>query len=156
MTSADSPATAGVATATSQIDTVADWQAAIQQAGGLLVDLGVAQPRYVQACIDSVLERGPYIVLSKGVALAHARASEGAQALGVTLTRLDHPVSFGHPSNDPVDLVFAFCTPDDEGHVVMLRNLALSLGKGLADRLRAATDEAELSRLLTKAMTDES
>ena len=128
-----------VATKTECRKSVASWREGIQVAGGMLVDLGVAEDRYVQACIDSLEKSGPYIVLTPGVALAHARAEEGATGVGVTLLRLDEPVEFGHPTNDPVDLVFAFCTDEPDGHVPLLRKLAVSLAKGCAQELRSAS-----------------
>ncbi len=131
---------------------VPDWTAAVRVAGDLLVDLGVATADYVTACVDSVHERGPYIVLAPGLALAHARPEQGATGVGVAVARLGEPVVFGHPANDPVDLVLAFATDAPEGHLDMLRALATALGGGLAARLRAADGPAELDALLTGAV----
>ena len=44
------------------------WQEAIGAAGALLEATGVADGRYTQAMIDSVVEHGPYIVLTPGFA----------------------------------------------------------------------------------------
>lgn len=142
-----------VPVAARHVDAVTDWAHAIHQAGDLLVDLGVAEPRYVEACIGSVRERGPYIVLAPGLALAHARPEEGATGTGVTLVRLGEPVVFGHPANDPVDLVFAFATADPGAHLEMLRALATALAGGLAAELRAAGSADALRDLLTVAVS---
>lgn len=142
-----------VPTAARHVDRVAGWAEAVQRAGDLLVDLGVAGPEYVAACIGSVRERGPYIVLAPGLALAHARPEEGARGDGVAVVRLGEPVVFGHPANDPVDLVLAFATVDPDAHLVMLRALATALGSGLAADLRAAADEDRLGDLLTAAVS---
>lgn len=140
--------------ATETRESVASWQEAVQDAAGMLVALDVAEPRYVQACIDSLYKNGPYIVLTPGVALAHSRPEDGATGLGVTLLRLREPVEFGHPKNDPVDLVFAFCTPEAGGHIALLRKMAMALGKGLAARLREAPD-ADLESVLREALDGE-
>lgn len=120
-------------------------------AGRLLCELGVAEPGYVDACIQSVHEHGPYIVLTKGVALAHARPEAGASGLGLVLVRLGSAIEFGHRANDPVDLVFALATPDGEAHVATLQKFARALAGGLADRLRSASGE-ELPVLLAQAI----
>lgn len=140
-------------TAARSVASVADWEAGVRAAGDLLVGLGVAGPEYVDACVASVRERGPYIVLAPGLALAHARPEEGATGVGVAVVRLDEPVVFSHPANDPVDLVFAFATVDPGAHLDMLRALAGALGGGLATELRAAATPEQLDALLTAAVS---
>jgi PTS system ascorbate-specific IIA component len=131
-----------------------DWREAVGTAAAALVDAGAAGPGYPDACVRVVEENGPYIVLTKGLALVHARPEEGGLAVGVAATRLATPVEFGHPENDPVDLLLAFCTPDPDAHVGTLSALARALSGGLADRLRAAPDQESLARTLKEAVTD--
>lgn len=109
-----------------------DWRAAIAAAGQLLVDRGQAKPAYVQAMIRAVETLGPYIVLTPGVALAHARPSSDVIKPGVSLITLRAPVNFGSAANDPVDLVFAFSAVDAQSHLATLRQVA-----GLLDRPEA-------------------
>lgn len=123
----------------------ADWQEAVRTAGQLLVDISVATDRYVDAIVDAVERLGPYIVLAPGIALAHARPEDGATGVGFSLVKLAEPVNFGSRENDPVDLVFAFATPNAEDHVSALSALAdfLEAGDNLV-RLRAARTDDEL------------
>jgi ascorbate PTS system EIIA or EIIAB component len=125
-----------------------DWRAAVRAASQLLVDAGAAEPRYVDRCIATVEELGPYMVVAPGVALAHARPEDGAVALGLSAVTLREPVEFGHAENDPVDVVFAFGSPDRDQHVGLLGALARRLTEGLADDLRKAGDESEVTRLM--------
>lgn len=143
-----------VATAAIEVEQVDDWADGVRRTGQLLVDLSVATPDYIEACIDSVRQRGPYIVLSPGLALAHARPEDGATGEGVVVIRLGTPVVFGHPSNDPVDLVFAFSSAGADGHLTMLKALATALMGGLAEELREASGAQHLHELLTAAVTD--
>jgi PTS system ascorbate-specific IIA component len=132
---------------------VADsWPAAVRAAGRELVTLGAADERYVERCVAQVAQDGPYIVVAPGIALAHARPEDGARALGVAVAVLDRAVAFGHPVNDPVDVVFAFCSPDRDAHVGLLAALARQLAAGLADRLRAAPDDAAATTLLREVI----
>lgn len=131
-----------------------DWRAAVRAASQLLVDAGAAEPRYVDRCIATVEELGPYMVVAPGVALAHARPEDGAVALGLSAVTLREPVKFGHAENDPVDVVFAFGSPDRDQHVGLLGALARRLTEGLADDLRKAGDESEVRRLMEEVAAD--
>ncbi|MFF5261626.1 PTS sugar transporter subunit IIA [Actinomadura viridis] len=131
------------------------WRAATRAAAGVLVELGAAGAGYPDACVRVVERDGPYIVLTKGLALVHARPEDGGLAVGVAATRLAAPVEFGHPDNDPVDLLLAFCTPDADAHVASLSALARALSAGLADRLRGAAGDAEMAAELRRALPEE-
>jgi ascorbate PTS system EIIA or EIIAB component len=127
----------------------ANWREAVTAAGDLLVATGAATERYVEAIVRAVDEMGPYIVLAPGIALAHARPEDGGTAVGFSLVKLAEPVEFGSKANDPVDLVFAFATPDKEQHVTALSALAdfIESGDNLA-RLRAADTDQALHRVI--------
>ena len=58
---------------------VQDWEEAVRAAGELLYDNGDVEACYIDNMINIVKEVGPYIVLLKGVALAHARPEQGAK-----------------------------------------------------------------------------
>ncbi|MFA1543758.1 PTS sugar transporter subunit IIA [Actinomadura monticuli] len=130
------------------------WREAVREAASALVGAGAAAEGYPDACVRVVEENGPYIVLTKGLALVHARPEEGGLAVGVGAARLAAPVEFGHPDNDPVDLLLAFCTPGADAHVGVLSGLARALSGGLADRLRAASGRDGLARTLEEALPD--
>jgi PTS system ascorbate-specific IIA component len=119
--------------------TVPDWQAAIQAAGGLLVEHGVCTPGYVAAMIQAMHDLGPYSVLAPGLALAHARPEAGMLTTGISLVTLVPPVAFGSQENDPVSILFAFGSVDSEGHMELLAALAQFLGDEQNQaRIRAA------------------
>jgi PTS system ascorbate-specific IIA component len=102
-----------------------------------------------------VEEQGPYIVLAPGVALAHARPEDGARRLGLGVAVLTKPVTFGHPTNDPVDVVFAFGSPDKDAHVGLLAALSRGLVSGLAADLRRASTDVAASALLQEVIDDD-
>lgn len=132
----------------------ADWREAVRASGELLVATGAADREYVDAIVAAVEEMGPYIVLAPGIALAHARPEDGGKAVGFSLVKLAEPVEFGAANNDPVDLVFAFATPDKDQHITALSALAefIESGDNLG-RLRAATTDDELYRVIKEAST---
>ena len=53
-----------------------DWEGAIRQAAAPLLASGAIQQSYIEGMITSVHDNGPYFVLSKGLALAHARPED--------------------------------------------------------------------------------
>lgn len=131
-----------------------DWRNAIQISCEPLVEVGAATPAYPQHCIDLVAEHGPYVVLAPRLALAHARPEDGALRTGIAVATLSRPVSFGHPDNDPVDLIFAFCSPDKDQHVGLLSKLAERIASGLDGRLRDARSAAEADAILEEDLGD--
>ena len=131
-----------------------DWISAVDASTNLLVARGAVTSDYAAKCVSLVGDHGPYIVVAPGIALAHARPEDGALQLGLTVVRLASPVRFGHPVNDPVDLVFAFSSPDAEAHVGLLGALARHLQHGLDDALRRAATADDAAALLEEVIDD--
>ena len=101
-----------------------DWQACIWESGKLLVEKGDITEEYIKAVIDNVNEVGPYIVITKGVALPHATNKIGVIRTSMSFVRLKTPVNFGNKSNDPVKYIFMLATTDAESHLGALQDLA--------------------------------
>ena len=101
-----------------------DRDDAVREAGRLLVKKGVAKEEYIEAMIENVKVNGTYIVIAPGIAMPHARPEKGAQGIGFALVSLADPVVFGHPKNDPVQLVIALCAIDHQTHLNALSDLA--------------------------------
>ena len=133
---------------------VTDWTAAVDAAVQLLVEAGAATSGYAAKCVQNLREQGPYIVIAPGLALAHARPEDGARALGLSVATFAPPVPFGHPTNDPVDVVLAFASPDRNAHVGLLAALARRLADGLGDQLRTAASDDAAVALLQEVIDD--
>ncbi len=101
---------------------------AIRIAGALLVADNKVEERYVDAMVKGLKDVGPYIVIAPLIAVPHARPEHGVLQQGVSLVRLKTPVVFGHPTNDPVQIVCALCGTDSTSHIGMLQSLAAILG----------------------------
>ncbi len=100
-----------------------DWRAAIAKVAQPLIKDKVVEERYINAMIHSVEEHGPYIVIGKNFALAHARPEEGVNQLGISAMTLKDPVKFGHPENDPVKIIFCLAAVDSYSHLNVMKNL---------------------------------
>lgn len=102
---------------------VDDWQMAIQRVSEPLLKEKVIEENYVTAMIDSVNQYGPYIVIGKHLALAHARPEDGVNKLGVSVATLKEPIVFGNPDNDPVKIIFCLAAVDSYSHLNIMKNL---------------------------------
>lgn len=88
-----------------------NWQDAIRLASEPLVERGHFTEKYVETMISNKDQIGDYIVISEGVAFPHASPKDGVLRTCFGLTTLKIPVEFGHPQNDPVDVVIVMgCT----------------------------------------------
>lgn len=128
---------------------VSDWEKAVRTAGNLLYKNGYVEACYVDSMVDIVKAVGPYIVLLKGVALAHARPSQGAKKIGLSLITLKTPVNFGNADNDPVSLVFALSAVDNSSHLELLGELSQIFGdeEGMEELAKASTKQELLDRI---------
>lgn len=102
---------------------VSDWQQAITLAAKPLLDSEYIYPKYITAMINTVKNYGPYIVIAKGVALAHARSEDGVKNMGLSIMTTKEPINFGNPENDPVKIIFCLAAPDPTTHIDVMRSL---------------------------------
>ena len=129
-----------------------DWRDAIRHAGGLLTSTDATDAGYTEEMIEAVEVNGPYIVIAPGTAFAHARPSGSVHRTALSLIVLTDPVSFGHPSNDPVDLVVALSATDPDTHLAAMKTLSRGLGSGeIRAALRRASSADEVIALIDGA-----
>lgn len=132
---------------------VKDWESSIRESGQLLVNEGYIENGYVEAMIDSVNELGPYMVIAPGIALAHARPGEFVNKQGFSLITLKEPVEFGHPENDPVDIVISLAALDHNSHLGTLQSIVKILGnEELLDKVRTFEENNDIIELLKEEM----
>jgi PTS system mannitol-specific IIA component/PTS system ascorbate-specific IIA component len=102
-------------------------EAAIRQAGDLIVSSGAAAEEYVEAMIASYRSNGAYFVVAPGIALPHAKSEKGVIEGAVSFIRLKRPIAFGHALNDPVKFVFAIGGTTGSEHIDLLKKLTVLL-----------------------------
>lgn len=126
-----------------------DWEAAVVEAGNLLYENGCIEVKYINSMVEAVKSIGPYIVIGKGIALPHSRSSDGVKKIGISILRLIKPVVFGHPENDPVDLVFALSAIDNSSHLRVLSDLAKMLNSEVnVTKIRKAKTSDEIIHMI--------
>ena len=132
-----------------------DWQDAIRKAGQLLIDSGDIKEGYIDHMIDSVRTLGPYMVIAKGFALAHAAPCEEVKNTSISLINLKDPVNFGS-GNDPVRVVMCLACKDREAHIEKLQKIATKLmEKDMIDLLAKCETDTDLYDLINKGKEDQ-
>ncbi|MED3984986.1 BglG family transcription antiterminator [Peribacillus simplex] len=106
---------------------VSDWKEAIQVAAKPLVDLGTVEERYVDAMIEAIETNGPYVVITPGVAIPHARPEQGVRSLSMSLLKLDEAVDFA--PDKPVRLIIILAAVDNDSHLRALIQLTQLLNE---------------------------
>ena len=123
---------------------VSDWKQAIRKAGEPLVENGDILEKYVEDMIASVIEMGPYMVLTKGFALAHSAPCEAVLRTSVSLINLSGPVDFGS-ANDPVKVVMCLACVDRSSHIELISKIGRKLmEKGVIDKMAGCMSPQEL------------
>jgi mannitol/fructose-specific phosphotransferase system IIA component (Ntr-type) len=106
-----------------------DWEDAVRKSASALLENNKISASYIDAMINTAKEVGPYIVITKHVALPHARPEAGAKEIAIGIATLEHPVEFGNAANDPVKYVFSLSAVDQNTHLQAMAELAELLDK---------------------------
>jgi mannitol/fructose-specific phosphotransferase system IIA component (Ntr-type) len=139
-------------------DTVAIHQRAIDKyeairlVGALAVNAKMAQQDYVEEMIASLDALGPYMVLSPGIAFAHARPGDNVLRDFVTMIVLDTPVPFGHPKNDPVKVLFAIGARDQKHHLSCMRVISKLISReGFVSEISSIEELEDILKYINSA-----
>lgn len=103
---------------------VDDWRHAVRAAGQALEHSGATTLDYTARMVGVIEEFGAYVVIAPGFALAHARPGPDVLTEGLSVVTLADPVAFGHPHNDPVQVVVGLAVTSSDEHVHFVAELA--------------------------------
>ena len=128
---------------------VDDWRGAVRAAGQALEHSGAATADYTERMVGVINEFGAYVVIAPGFALAHARPGPDVLREGLSVVTLAEPVAFGHPHNDPVQVVVGLAVTSSDEHVHFVAALANVFNDAdVIPALAAATDADGIRSLL--------
>ncbi|CAG9297230.1 PTS sugar transporter subunit IIA [Celerinatantimonas diazotrophica] len=106
------------------IDSVTDWQDAVNLSLQPLLDDGCINESYKQAIFRMHHEIGPYYVLGPKIALLHARPEDGVNQLSLGMTIIRDGVCFGSEDNDPVYLIVTLAATDKNSHIDIIASVS--------------------------------
>lgn len=128
-----------------------DWEDAIRKSAKPLLEGGMITKGYIDKIIEISETAGPYIVITKHIALPHAPSEYGARKLAMGLTTLRDPVTSGNTENDPVQFLFCLSATDTEKHLAAMADLAqLIENQEFLDLLNEATDPKAILEFIKK------
>lgn len=122
------------------------WQDAISQAAIPLLMYHCIVEEYVDKMIELIKTYGPYIIISKNIAIAHAQPKDGVKHLALSLSIYRNGLDIGRSN---VKLLFVLATPNQSDHLHLLQNIAyLNEHEEVLKKLIQAADEEEALKLL--------
>lgn len=133
-----------------------NWKEAVKKSGELLLQKKYITQNYIKKMIENIEKRGPYVVITPGVALVHAGPEQGAKKIGISLITLEIAVEFNHPQNDPVKIVVAFSSPDKNKHLKSLTKLINMLyDEEFMKKITTADNEQKVIKLIKRKKEDQ-
>jgi len=100
-----------------------NWEEAIRLSAASLLKEGRITRNYIDTIIETAKKEGPYMVISKHVALPHARPIDGVEQLGMSISVLKQPILFGSKENDPVKYIFCLAATENNRHLNAMAEL---------------------------------
>jgi mannitol/fructose-specific phosphotransferase system IIA component (Ntr-type) len=137
------------------IDREVDWKEAVNQAGKLLLDKDLIEPRYIKRMIEIVEDKGPYIAIAPEICLAHAGIEDGVNKSAISLLIIRDGIKLGHQF-DPIKFVFVLAPIDKKGHMPALTDIMdFANNSKLMEKAAAAESEAAVYRMLKENFVED-
>lgn len=136
------------------LESVKDWQTAIEQAAKPLLLGKFIEERYILTMIDNVVHFGTYMILVPKVAMPHARPEAGALKAGFSILKLEKPVLFN--KTQEVQLIICLATTDNDVHLEMLQKISTLIDEEeKVDALLNTTSKEEFIHLSNRFINEE-
>ena len=104
---------------------------------------------YIDAMISMAHDNGPWFVINDEMAIAHAHAENGVDALGMTLTIFQEGLNIMGKSS--IHFLFVLATPNNQDHLHILQDIMeLSGNPSMQRELLAAECEEDVLFTLSK------
>lgn len=128
-----------------------DWKQGIRLAGDILKNEGYIDDSHINEAIGNVLKYGPYIVISDGIALAHAKGENEVYSDGLSLVISKKGIPFGENERENVHMLFYFCTKGEDDYVGLF-NQIIDLGRNKLklEKILNSKNSCEVYSLLCK------
>lgn len=102
---------------------IKNWEEIIKFGGKILEEEDIATKSYSESIIEVTKKLGPYYVITKHIAMPHARPEDGVIQSGICFISLKNGVNFGS-ENDPVKYIFLIAMKDNNSHIEFIQFLS--------------------------------
>ena len=130
-----------------------DWRSAMELAAADLIRDGFFGTAYVEKAIENVEEYGSYIIISQGIALAHANRESGVYKDGLGLLISRDGIRF--EDGEVVYMLFFFSTKGTNDYLQLFKEI-IKLGNqsGNMQKMRRTKTPETAYRLMMEILTD--
>ena len=123
------------------------WIRALWEAGESLLGAGSIESRYIDTIISQLQYYGPYMFITPGVILAHAKPEDGVRRLDASVAIFREPVTFTDFHKASIIIILA--ASDQESHLKILKDIAEIFSIQVrVDELVGLQDSGEIIRYL--------
>lgn len=129
------------------VDSVSDWKEAVRVASEPLLENNAIEEVYVENMIQSVIDNGPYIVLRDYFALAHAKAGEGVNEVGLALLISNESVDL---EGKPVNVFLVLAAKDSTSHIEALSEITEILMEDKNFNIFLSGNKEEILKIINK------
>lgn len=105
------------------VDSVKDWEDAVAVSSLPLLEKNYIEQCYIDKIIQNIKELGPYVLLTDGVMMPHARPEDGVLKKGMSFLKIRSGVKL-HQTDEPVYLSFTLAAENSDGHQDAIMELA--------------------------------
>jgi mannitol operon transcriptional antiterminator len=128
------------------------WEESIKLTYNPLTRENIVTERYINEIINLTKNHGPYMVLGKGIMLAHAKPSDGVNSLGISISFLKHGVYIPNlkgKKSVKVNLIIGLAPVDSVSHLKALSQLMNKIqDDNWLNSIYKCTNKKELEELL--------
>lgn len=128
-----------------------NWQEAIKIATAPLVDSHAVEEKYSDAIIASTLHYGPYYILMPGLAMPHARPSDGVNQDAFSLVVLKEPVVFSDGKEISILITLAATSSAIHTSIAIPQIIAVFELPNIVERLLKVETSEEVLELIDEA-----
>ncbi|MDN4075930.1 BglG family transcription antiterminator [Fictibacillus terranigra] len=128
---------------------VPDWKSAIRLASQPLRKADSITASYIEVMMNNLEKMGPYVVVSPGVAIPHARPEDGVKRLGMSLLRIKNSIPFTDQGTHRVHLVIVLAAIDGDTHLKALSQLTAMMNEpGIKETLFSTNSPEKIYELM--------
>lgn len=106
---------------------VPNWEEAVKLSSEPLLKENIINANYVNKMISNIKEMGPYVVISKDIALPHARPEDGAFESAFSILKLEERISFGNDKK--VNVIITLASSKNSDHLETLKFISTLLSE---------------------------
>jgi|SRR5699024_7807562 len=128
------------------------WEDSIRLASEILLEKEYITKQYIEKMINNVYEYGPYIVITPGFAMPHAK-NENNEVIQTSISLLNIKKSVLYPKNNKVSLVMVLAAKDTSEHLELISSLSsLLMEDHFQEKMENANNEEEVIKTINDYM----